>query len=491
MGLVRKELVRPSRALLPGDDAFRFRHLLIRDAAYDALPKAERAALHERFANWLEEHAPTLVELDEIVGYHLEQAAGYGAELGRRSVELEERAALRLASAGLRASERHDPNACVTLLTRACALLDDGDPRRLTLLPTLGQALYWLGRLDDAYRYLDDAADRADPDTAAYAFFFRMYVAGHGESTSPIEMEPLVRARLLAVEGLAGDRTLASGHLSLGWILYWQGRLGAGSEEGEKAVELARRAGDRRVQWEALRLVGVSKMHGAASWSEVERHADEMDSAGVSSTTVRGFAAAMQGRFDEARLVYEEGVRDQLEHGQVLNALIQRLWFGRECAYYAGDVAQAEEILREGWVGLGEVGERGYRSTMGGCLAEVVALQGRLDEAEALLEESISISSLDDWVTVSGYEMGRAIVASGRGDHDRACKLGREAVDMVDAREYVTLQADYRLTYGQVLLAAGRTEEARAELLRAREVAEIKGSTAIITRVDELLAGMA
>jgi class 3 adenylate cyclase len=54
MGLVRKELVRPSRALLPADDAFRFRHLLIRDAAYDALPKAERAALHERFATWLE-----------------------------------------------------------------------------------------------------------------------------------------------------------------------------------------------------------------------------------------------------------------------------------------------------------------------------------------------------------------------------------------------------------------------------------------------------
>src|SRR5262249_42976669 len=105
-GLVRKELVRPSRAVLPGDDAFRFRHLLIRDAAYDALPKVERAALHERFAVWLEEHAPTLVELDEVVGYHLEQAARYGEELGRPSATVRERAALRLAAAGLRAGER-------------------------------------------------------------------------------------------------------------------------------------------------------------------------------------------------------------------------------------------------------------------------------------------------------------------------------------------------------------------------------------------------
>ena len=43
----------PTAATLPGDDAFRFRHLLIRDAAYDALPKATRAELHERFAVWM------------------------------------------------------------------------------------------------------------------------------------------------------------------------------------------------------------------------------------------------------------------------------------------------------------------------------------------------------------------------------------------------------------------------------------------------------
>jgi class 3 adenylate cyclase len=53
VGLVRKDLLRPDRAVLPGDDAFRFRHLLIRDAAYDGLSKASRAELHARFAEWL------------------------------------------------------------------------------------------------------------------------------------------------------------------------------------------------------------------------------------------------------------------------------------------------------------------------------------------------------------------------------------------------------------------------------------------------------
>src|SRR5581483_7507749 len=82
MALVRKELVRPDQTQLPGDDAFRFRHLLIRDAAYDGLPKSARAELHERFAEWLEAHGAELIELDEILGYHLEQAHRYRVELG-------------------------------------------------------------------------------------------------------------------------------------------------------------------------------------------------------------------------------------------------------------------------------------------------------------------------------------------------------------------------------------------------------------------------
>ncbi len=66
--LVRKELIVPHEAI--GDD-FRFRHVLIRDAAYERIPKERRAELHERFADWLEPRGP---EFEEIVGYHLEQA---------------------------------------------------------------------------------------------------------------------------------------------------------------------------------------------------------------------------------------------------------------------------------------------------------------------------------------------------------------------------------------------------------------------------------
>jgi class 3 adenylate cyclase len=138
-GLVRREMIRPNRAQLAGDDGYRFRHLLIRDAAYDALPKAVRAHLHARFADWLDEHGHALVERDEIVGYHLEQAARYQAELGQADPALAERAALRLATAGRRALDRQDVRTASALLTRAAELVR---PHRLDV--TLELEAAWL-----------------------------------------------------------------------------------------------------------------------------------------------------------------------------------------------------------------------------------------------------------------------------------------------------------------------------------------------------------
>ena len=130
--LVRKGLIRPDKPQLAGEDGFRFRHLLIRDAAYDALPKATRADLHQRFAAWLEDTGSELVELDELLGYHLEQACSYRAELGLPGDdELAAAARRRLTAGGQRAARRQDYGAAVSLLERAAALVpaDRARPR--------------------------------------------------------------------------------------------------------------------------------------------------------------------------------------------------------------------------------------------------------------------------------------------------------------------------------------------------------------------------
>ena len=98
---------------------FRFKHLLLRDAAYEALPKEQRAELHERFADWMESSAS---ELEEIRGYHLEQAYRYRGELGpvdEAGHALARRASALLAAAGRRARDRADVPATTNLLERA------------------------------------------------------------------------------------------------------------------------------------------------------------------------------------------------------------------------------------------------------------------------------------------------------------------------------------------------------------------------------------
>ena len=141
--LVRRQFIRQERSDMAETDAMAFRHLLIRDAAYDAVPKSASADCHERFAAWLDNAGGSLGEQDEIVGYHLEQAYRYRLELGAagdRERQLADVAGRRLATAGEQASARSDYAAATNLLTRACALLALDDPLRLEALTDLGSA---------------------------------------------------------------------------------------------------------------------------------------------------------------------------------------------------------------------------------------------------------------------------------------------------------------------------------------------------------------
>ena len=180
--LVRKQIIRPERSDLSATDALGFRHLLIRDEAYASIPKATRAELHERFAAWLDETAGSLGERDEIVGYHLEQAYRYRAELGPLddgTRALAYRAAERLAASGHNAYARRDLSATVNLLARATELLSPGDPLRIALLADLGLALSRadLPRADDVLaEAIEGARTLGDRRLEALAGVRRLFV---------------------------------------------------------------------------------------------------------------------------------------------------------------------------------------------------------------------------------------------------------------------------------------------------------------------------
>jgi tetratricopeptide (TPR) repeat protein len=269
MRLVRKELIRPTAATLPDDDAFRFRHLLIRDAAYEALPKASRAELHERFADWIELHGRDLVELDEVAGYHLEQAARYRAELGDPAPVLALRAAERLGDAGERAARRSDTAAARNLLDRAVALLPTDAPARLRLLPLLGHACHLAGDVAEADRILTEAVEGGAEAIAAQAFFLRAFIRGHQDDVPFAETLREIRAVLGRLDE-ADAVALGEGYLTLAGVLHWHGRLGEAAEAAEQALRYAGRSGDLRQEARAVRSLGAAMHAGSTPWSEVE-----------------------------------------------------------------------------------------------------------------------------------------------------------------------------------------------------------------------------
>jgi len=495
VALVRKELVRPDPPTIATDEAYRFRHLLVRDAAYESLPKASRAALHERFASWLDEYGADLVELDEIVGYHLEQAALYRRELGEPDAALGARAAERLAAAAERAWKHHNVRAGITLGERAAALYERDDPRRLALLPTLARCLHAAGRIHESLELLAEAREHGDAVTSGRARFLAAMITpsvlGEGFNASLAE----ARAAIAELEPIGDLIVLAEAHVELSQILFWCGRVAEHQAAAERGRAYARSAGDLHQEAFAVGMLLTAAKWGPTHWEEVDRTARAAlaDSERLGPRVELGaldllamFAEA-QGRFEEAREHYHRIVERFAEFGMDIIRLAQSMDVGH-IELLAGEPEAAEQALREGWVGLGELGEHGYRSTVGATLGWALVELDRLDEAEQIVAEAEELASSDDFPTAMYVLTTRARIASRGGEHERAVALANEAVAAVDPAEYVTLHIEARLALGLVLVRAGRPAEARAPLTDALERAEAKGALVLADWARNLLA---
>jgi class 3 adenylate cyclase len=250
--LVRRELIRPDRPLLPGDDGFRFCHLLLRDAAYDALPKATRAELHERFAGWLDQYGGELVERDELVGYHLQQAHRYLEELGAPESQTEplaERAAGFLASAGRRATVRGDYHTVARLMERALELGVPNTRERLQLQVELGLALGQIGCSGEAMALLDGTVEEAtrvgERGPAAHALVRVTHMRlDRDPAVGGPQMISVLEEAIKTLEPLGDPLALAEAELAFANALDRSGRREEGEAAGACAGPFASRGGD-------------------------------------------------------------------------------------------------------------------------------------------------------------------------------------------------------------------------------------------------------
>jgi class 3 adenylate cyclase/tetratricopeptide (TPR) repeat protein len=493
MGLVRKELVRPDQAQIPGDDAYRFRHLLIRDAAYDALPKTVRADLHERFAAWLDGHGAMLAELEEIAGYHLEQACGYRRELGREVGELALAARRRLLAAGRHAGLREDHAAAVNLLGRAAQVAPD-EPLDLGLAFEHSAALFQVGRAAEALDLMRElaavGAQRGDRVAELCGRIMEANAVTHMQPEGATDrLEALLAEALPELEAAGDDLALHIAYNARGTVENMRGNTTEWVKAGELAFQHATRAGQPQLAARLIPHLAAGRLFGTTPVTEMLEWIDQQEVArpgDVAMQSHRAAALAMLGRFDEARELMDAARGRLREQAATIGYALHTGQLASEIELLAGEPARALEYATEGCRLLEEAGERAWLSTIVGILAEAEYRLDRLDDAEADALRAVELGSTDDRLTQMLSRQVRAKVCARRGQHDDALRLAMEAVAL-SAPDSPTHAGDAYATLAEVLVRSGEVEGAVDALTRARDLYAQKGNIVSRDRVAEKL----
>jgi class 3 adenylate cyclase/tetratricopeptide (TPR) repeat protein len=492
VGLVRKELIYPAPTTFSGDHAFQFRHLLIRDAAYDGLPKETRANLHEQFAAWLDANGAELIELDEVLGYHLEQAAHYRRELGRQDVELELAAGRRLASAGSRAALRSDAPGAANLLGRAIALLPDDDPTCVSALVGRVAMLEQSGDRDAYSRAIDALENASDANLRMHGRIARLQFRLMIEPAAVVdEAERTTEEAFGQFTEAHDDLGLAQTYYLLSWTSWLRSKAVPSGAAQQKVVEYATRAGapllaDRtRIQRQGVLTHGPFTPAEIRPDIEAFRKADT-PIARISVLMLESNLDAREGRFAEAIEKVDDAMAIFAELGLSLGRAITTT-VRAEVLAAAGRFTESEDAFRATIAMMEELGQTSFRSTVLIELAAVLFRLDRPDEAERHAIEGEELGAVEDVVNFAWGRGVRAKIAADRGEHEEAERLAEDSIRFAYETDFPVAHAEAHEARAHVLQAAGRPDESRAELERALELWGRYGYAVEAARVRELL----
>ncbi|MCA1683150.1 MAG: AAA family ATPase [Actinobacteria bacterium] len=396
--LTDRDLVRPF-----GADGYAFRHILIREVAYQTLPRSERAQLHAAAGAWLESRAAGREEaVAELIAFHYREAAvlarlldpeaGSTADLSRAAVRWLRRAA-ETAAAGAASieAERHLRSAIdladrvdlADLYERLGVAQGGGDgavasfKRALSLVRDLG------GSVDQQLRVI-----------AGLLATFMRYPGSLADSPSPAELDALRSEGAALVDRAHDERTVASYLIADAFLPFWLSHHGGSTSQPIAAAErsahrglaIAERLGDLALQSAALDALGASAMQRDA-WRDVRdigirrlAMADRLDlTERIDTYAGSTWAGALLGELDEAARVSAAGLA-QAQPGQVpawmLHLAAWRAYALALTGAWDGALAAADRA-RELWVELGR-GGRGY--ALRGLIAGLDVARARHDE---------------------------------------------------------------------------------------------------------------
>ncbi len=501
--LTAKQFIRVTRAI-EAEPIYRFQHQLVRDTVYNGLLKRARATMHIEFVRWADKinaDRDRAMEFEEILGYHLEQAHRYLAELGPLDEEglgVGSDAAGRLARAARRAFGRGDVHAAANLYRRACALLPEPSVQRLTMLPTLGEALMELGDFEGAQRTLDAAVAQADRDghagIKAHSQIMRMLVRMYsGEPGNwGDEAQRLAQACIPILEREDMQAQLANAWRLSGMVDMFAARYGRIIEAVEKSIAHARKAGDTRMVSRSSVALSSSALAGPTPVPKAIGLCQELIDNSAGDRQVEGcvlciyaLLRAMNGEFDEARQLYRRGRSMLNELGQGVLAAATGMEVAR-VEMLAGNWAEAERVLRADLGFLHAQGETYFSSTMSAFLAQVLMNLERHDEAVAFTEAAESSAASDDIETQVLWRSVRAPILAAQGDAERALSLALTAVDMALATDGLSCKAGAHMALATVYRHAGMTPEAKSAVGEAARYYQLKEERVSLERALRL-----
>jgi class 3 adenylate cyclase/tetratricopeptide (TPR) repeat protein len=494
-----KQLVRPTGSVVVG---YRFNHQLIRDTTYQAMLKRGRALLHEHYANWLTDHeGDRLGEVEEVIGYHLEQAYLYRRDLGPlddRGRELGTRAAALLAQSGRRAFDREDMRAAVSLMRRAVALLPEDSQERRGAQLLLAEALDETESFAEARDILGvveaAAVNQGDERSACRARLLQLRLelgSSPGPNWAARALDEANRAA--AIFEAEGDPAGAS----LAWRVRYvahatTGQLDEAAADAERVIDLARQAGDQRQRLRGLSNLAIALTYGPTPADEAaerlrvltgEVGADRETGAVITAAIAQ--LQAMGGQFDSARVLYRKAQQTAHDLGQpVLGA--QLALGAAEVEVRAGEPAAVEAGLREAATVLAASGETFNLASISSMLGRALLELDRTPEAAAEAERAARLAADDDLDAQARWRGLRSAVLLANGDAEGAIALAREAVDLARESDVPLVTALALSDLSAALQASGDGAGSAAALDEALAIYAGKGDVASVDRLRAL-----
>jgi DNA-binding SARP family transcriptional activator/tetratricopeptide (TPR) repeat protein len=466
--LARREFVqRAHRSSVAGDTQYAFRHELLRDVAYGAIPRAARAERHRLAAEWIEslgrpeDHA-------ELLAHHYLAALECGRSAGEDVSGLQELAVQALHRAGLRAVSLSANEQAAEHFSRAIALIErlpDGDERRRTeaeLQLQLAIVFYTLKgasapEVEHAYNRATElmiaGAPAAEQFPAQFALCLMHTVRGNFDQSTRL-VEQMAK---LAAEG---DEAMRLQALHASWANALQsGRIDEAVAAADEALAIYR-----------------PDVHHPLSF----RYGNH--DPGVCALTLQAVAVALRGESVRAVKQLHEAVSLSDALGHVVSR-VQPLAFLPVVHQINGDV---DAVLLESERALATAGEVAYPMLFGVVHAMrgwALARRGRYGEGVAELEGALAdqlSTAAYAFAALTGIVLAEAHLRQDRRDAARAvlddtCALTEPMRTYYFGPELLRVEAEW-------LRLAGREPEARQLLLRAISTARKHGSLALAVR---------